>query len=210
MFEGPSWAPREVNTASSDYKTGCKSAGQGKRVSSPSLCGEPEEEPGKCEGSCLGEEALRSPPQSPQLALLPAPKVTYIPHPWSLLFSPHAQEISYLLFCICTPSLTLLESLKFDGLWVGWVFQKAEARTESRVRTLPVGVMPVKDKRGCIIQTLLCNQLPHSLYGLRTRVGGNWAHLTCGLSQGCKVSVKFWSCVKAQMRKDLLPGSLVW
>lgn len=58
-----------------------KSAWQGRRDSSPASGGKWEEGPGKHEGSCPEEEALRSPPQSSLRALPPVPEVTRRSHP---------------------------------------------------------------------------------------------------------------------------------
>lgn len=48
----------------------------------------------------------------------------------------------------------------------------------------------MKGKRGCIIQPLPCNKLPHCFYGSRIKAQVNWVHLTQHLSQGCKVSAE--------------------
>lgn len=69
-----------------------------------------------------------------------------------------------LTFRSAFPTLTFLPSLRFHDLRASWVAQKTEAKMELGDF---LGVMPMKDKSGCVIYSPLCNKLPHSYCGSR-------------------------------------------
>lgn len=111
-------------------------------------------------------------PLSTWLAHLPMPEALHRSHPDSISSQTHAPKRQPLMFHIYAADLQVcISHLDFSPKpqisWPMYVLAGLPRREAKMALGDFLGVMPMKDKSGCVIYSLLCNKLPHSYYGSR-------------------------------------------